>query len=112
MDQPTIDAIVKRVQGAGGEIVGLLKTGSAFFSPAQSVIEMAESILRDQKRVLPCAVYLDGEYGVSGIYMGVPVQLGAGGVERIFELELNASEQALLKKSSEHVQGVISSVTL
>ncbi len=112
MDQPTIDAIVKRVQGAGGEIVGLLKTGSAFFSPAQSVIEMAESILRDQKRVLPCAVYLDGESGVSGIYMGVPVQLGAGGVERIFELELNASEQALLKKSSEHVQGVISSVTL
>ncbi len=112
MDQPTIDAIVKRVQGAGGEIVGLLKTGSAFVSPAQSAIEMAESILRDQKRVLPCAVYLDGEYGVSGIYMGVPVQLGAGGVERIFELELNASEQALLKKSSEHVQGVISSVTL
>ena len=112
MDEPTIDAIVKRVQGAGGEIVGLLKTGSAFFSPAQSAIEMAESILRDQKRVLPCAVYLDGEYGVSGIYMGVPVQLGAGGVERVFELELNASEQALLKKSSEHVQGAISSVTL
>ncbi len=112
MDQPTIDAIVKRVQGAGGEIVGLLKTGSAFVSPAQSAIEMAESILRDQKRVLPCAAYLDGEYGVSGIYMGVPVQLGAGGVERIFELELDASEQALLKKSSEHVQGVISSVTL
>ena len=112
MDQPTIDAIVKRVQGAGGEIVGLLKTGSAFFSPAQSAIEMAESILRDQKRVLPCAAYLEGEYGVSGIYMGVPVQLGAGGVERIFELELDTSEQALLKKSSEHVQGVISGVTL
>ncbi len=112
MDQPTIDAIVKRVQGAGGEIVGLLKTGSAFFSPAQSAIEMAESILRDQKRVLPCAAYLEGEYGVSGIYMGVPVQLGAGGVERVFELELDASEQALLKKSSEHVQGVITSVTL
>ncbi len=112
MDRPTIDAIVKRVQGAGGEIVGLLKTGSAFVSPAQSAIEMAESILRDQKRVLPCAAYLDGEYGVSGIYMGVPVQLGARGVERIFELELDASEQALLKKSSEHVQGVISSVTL
>ncbi len=112
MDQPTIDAILKRVQGAGGEIVGLLKTGSAFFSPAQSVIEMAESILRDQKRVLPCAAYLEGEYGVSGIYMGVPVQLGAGGVERIFELELDTSEQALLKKSSEHVQSVISGVTL
>ncbi len=112
MDPPTIDAIVKRVQGAGGEIVGLLKTGSAFFSPAQSAIEMAESILRDQKRVLPCAAYLEGEYGVSGIYMGVPVQLGAGGVERVFELELDASEQALLKKSSEHVQGVISSVSL
>ncbi len=112
MDQSTIDAIVKRVQGAGGEIVGLLKTGSAFFSPAQSAIEMAESILRDQKRVLPCAAYLEGEYGVSGIYMGVPVQLGAAGVERIFELELDTSEQALLKQSSEQVQGVISGITL
>ncbi len=112
MDQPTIDAIVKRVQGAGGEIVGLLKTGSAFFSPAQSAIEMAESILRDQKRVLPCAAYLEGEYGVSGIYMVVPVQLGAAGVERIFELELDTSEQALLKQSSEQVQGVISGITL
>ncbi len=112
LDQASIDAICKRVQGAGGEIVGLLKTGSAFFSPAQAAIEMAESILRDQKRVLPCAAYLEGEYGVSGIYMGVPVQLGAGGVERIFELELDAHEQAQLKQSIEHVQGVISSVKL
>jgi malate dehydrogenase len=112
LDQAEIDAIVKRVQGAGGEIVGLLKTGSAYFSPAQAVIELAESILLDQKRVLACAAYLDGEYGVSGIYMGVPVQLGAGGVERIFELELEAEEQSLLKKSIEHVQGVIAKVAL
>ena len=112
LDQAAIDAIVKRVQGAGGEIVGLLKTGSAFMSPAYAAIEMAESILRDQKRVLLCAAYLDGEYGVSGIYMGVPVQLGAAGVERIFELELDTGEQAMLKKSVEHVQGVISNVQL
>ena len=112
MDDASIDAICKRVQGAGGEIVGLLKTGSAFVSPAQSAIEMAESILRDQKRVLPCAAYLEGEYGASGIYMGVPVLLGAGGVERIFELELDAAEQAELKKSIEHVQTLISSIQL
>ena len=112
LDQAAIDAIVKRVQGAGGEIVGLLKTGSAFMSPAYAAIEMAESILRDQKRVLLCAAYLDGEYGVSGIYMGVPVQLGAGGVERIFELELDTDEQAMLNKSVEHVQSVIANVKL
>ena len=112
MDDATIDAIVKRVQGAGGEIVGLLKTGSAFVSPAHAAIEMAGAILRDQKRVLNCAAYLDGEYGVSGIYMGVPVQLGAKGVERIFELDLDADEQARLKASIEHVQSLTSSIEL
>jgi malate dehydrogenase len=112
MDDATIEAIVKRVKAAGTEIVGLLKTGSAFVSPAQAAIEMAESVLLDQKRVLPCAAYLDGEYGVSGIYMGVPVQLGAGGVERIFELDLDAAEQALLKGSIEHVQSLVSSIKL
>lgn len=112
MDQATIDAIVKRVQEAGTEIVGLLKTGSAYFSPAQSAIEMAESILLDQKRVLPGAAYLEGEYGVSGIYMGVPMQLGAGGLEKIIELELDSTEQAALKKSVEHVQKVVAEVKL
>ena len=112
MGADKIAAIVKRVEGAGGEIVGLLKTGSAFVSPAEAAIQMAEAILRDQKRVLPCAAYLDGEYGTSGIYMGVPALLGARGVERIFELELSSDEQALLKKSIEHVQSLISEIKL
>ena len=112
MDEAAIAAIVKRVQGAGGEIVGLLKTGSAFVSPAEASLEMAEAVLLDQKRVLPCAAYLDGEYGASGIYMGVPVLLGAGGVERIFELELEADERSLLDNSIAHVQKLISEIRL
>jgi malate dehydrogenase len=105
-----IDAIVKRVQGAGGEVVGLLKTGSAFVSPAVASVEMAESVLLDQKRVLPCAAYLEGEYGVDGLYLGVPVQIGAGGVERVFELPLDADEKALLDKSVDHVRKLIEEI--
>ncbi len=112
MDDATIEAIVKRVRGAGGEIVGLLKTGSAFVSPAGASVEMAEAYLLDQKRVLPCAAYLEGEYGASGIYLGVPVQIGAGGVERIFELELDKAERALLDKSIEHVRSLIAGIEL
>jgi malate dehydrogenase len=112
LDDAAIAAIVKRVQGAGGEVVGLLKTGSAFVSPAEASIEMAESVLRDQKRVLPCAAYLEGEYGVSGIYMGVPALLGAEGVERIFELELEPDERALLDKSVEHVKTLLAGIDL
>jgi malate dehydrogenase len=112
MDDEAIQAIVRRVQGAGGEIVGLLKTGSAFFSPAEAAVEMAAAILLDQKRVLPCAAYLDGEYGASGIYMGVPALLGASGVEKVFELELEPAERAMLDKSIEHVQGLVSGIKL
>jgi malate dehydrogenase len=112
MDPGTLEDIVKRVRGAGTEIVALLKTGSAFVSPAYGSVEMAEAILLDQKRVLPCAAYLEGEYGASGIYMGVPVLLGAGGVEKIFELDLTADERALLDKSIEHVQRLISEIKL
>jgi malate dehydrogenase len=112
MDDATLDAIVKRVQGAGGEIVGLLKTGSAFVSPAEASVEMAEAVLLDQKRVLPCAAYLEGEYGASGIYMGVPALLGASGVERILEVELDADERAMLDKSIEHVQRLIADIKL
>ncbi len=112
MDEESIQSIVRRVQGAGGEIVGLLKTGSAFFSPAQAAVEMAQAILLDEKRVLPCAAYLEGEYGVSGVYVGVPALLGAGGVEKIFELELEPDERALLDKSVEHVRGLVSSIQL
>jgi malate dehydrogenase len=88
--QDRIDAIVKRTRGGGGEIVALLKTGSAYYAPATSAIAMAEAFLKDKKRVMPCAANLTGEYGVNDLYVGVPVVLGAGGVERIVEIELNA----------------------
>jgi hypothetical protein len=84
-----MDAMVKRTRGAGGEVVALLKTGSAFYSPASSAIARAESFLKDSKRVLPTCVYLNGEFGVKGLYVGVPVVIGAGGAERILELKLN-----------------------
>jgi malate dehydrogenase len=94
-----IDAIVQRTRGGGGEIVGLLKTGSAFYAPASSAIQMAEAYLRDKKRVLPCAAWCDGPYGLDGLYVGVPAVLGAGGVERVVEIELNAEEKAGFDKS-------------
>lgn len=97
--QDKINAIVERTRKAGGEIVNLLKTGSAFYSPAISAVEMAESYLLDKKRVLPCAVYLNGEYGEKDIFLGVPVVVGAKGVEKIIELDLNADEKAALTKS-------------
>ena len=91
--QDKIDAIVKRTRGGGGEIVALLKTGSAYYAPATSAIAMAESYLKDKKRVLPCAAHLTGQYGVNDLYVGVPCVLGAGGVERVIEIELNAEAQ-------------------
>ncbi|MCU0837478.1 MAG: malate dehydrogenase [Rhodospirillales bacterium] len=97
--QARIDEIVKRTRNGGGEIVALLKTGSAFYAPATASIAMAEAYLKDQKRLLPCAAYLSGEYGVSGLYVGVPVIIGAGGVERIVEIELNAEERAMFDHS-------------
>jgi len=97
--QKRIDEIVQRTRDGGGEIVALLKTGSAFYAPAASAIAMAESYLKDKKRVLPCAAYLNGEYGVKGMYIGVPVVLGAGGVERIVELQLTAEEKTMFEKS-------------
>jgi malate dehydrogenase len=112
MDDATIARITKRVQDAGGEIVGLLKTGSAFVSPAEASVEMAEAVLLDQKRVLPCAAYLDGEYGHKGLYFGVPVVLGAGGVERVLELELDSGERALLDKSAEAVRSLVAAAKL
>src|SRR5690606_19486809 len=97
--QERIDKIVQRTRDGGAEIVNLLKTGSAFYAPASSAIAMAESYLRDKKRVLPCAAWLDGQYGVKDLYVGVPVVLGAGGVERIVEIELNDAEKAAFDKS-------------
>jgi malate dehydrogenase len=107
-----IDAIVERTKKAGGEVVGLLKTGSAFVSPAVSAIEMAESILKDKKRVLACACLCEGEYGVNGLYVGVPCVLGAGGVERIIEVELDADERKLFDASVEHVRSLVASIEL
>ena len=94
-----IAEIVQRTRDGGAEIVGLLKTGSAFYAPASSAIEMADAYLKDKKRLLPCAAYVDGAYGLDGLYVGVPVIIGAGGVERIVEIHLNADEQAMFDKS-------------
>jgi len=103
MPQDRIDAIVERTRMGGGEIVKLLGT-SAYYAPAAAVVEMVESILLDKKKILPCAALLEGEYGVEGIFMGVPVKLGAKGIEQIIELKLEAEEQAMLDKSVEHVK--------
>jgi malate dehydrogenase len=99
--------MVNRTRKAGGEVVALLKTGSAFFSPASASIAMVESILKDQKRVLPSCVYLNGEFGVKGYFVGVPTVLGAGGVEKIIEFKLNAEEQAMMDKSVAAVKELV-----
>ncbi len=102
-----IDAIVTRTANGGGEIVKLLEKGSAFYAPASSAIAMAESYLRDKKRVMPCAAWLDGQYGIKGLYVGVPVVIGAGGVERVVEIELNAEERAAFEKSCAAVRELV-----
>ena len=105
--QEKLDGIVQRTRDGGAEIVGLLKTGSAFYAPAASAIEMAEAYLKDQKRLLPCAAYVDGAYGLNGMYVGVPTILGAGGVERVVDIKLNADEQAMMDKSIDAVKGLV-----
>ncbi|MDR3375299.1 MAG: malate dehydrogenase [Ancalomicrobiaceae bacterium] len=107
LTQEKLDAIVKRTRGGGGEIVALLKTGSAFYAPAASAISMAESYLKDQKRILPAAAYLSGEYGVSGTYVGVPVLIGENGVEKIVEIAFDEAEKAMFAKSMASVAGLI-----
>ena len=99
-----LDQIVQRTRDGGAEIVGLLKTGSAYYAPASSAIQMAEAYLKDKKRVLPCAAHLSGQYGVSNLYVGVPTVIGAGGVERVIEIDLNKAEQKMFEKSVESVQ--------
>ena len=105
--QAEIDAIVDRTRKGGGEIVGLLKTGSAFYAPAESAVAMAKSFLRDKKRVLPCAAWLTGEYGVDGLYVGVPVVIGAGGAERVIDFPMDETERAMFAKSVESVRGLV-----
>jgi len=102
-----LNAIEERVRKAGGEIVALLKTGSAFYSPASAAVQMAESYLRDRRRILPAAAYLDGEYGVKGFYVGVPVMIGGGGVERVIEIALTDDEQRQFAESVSHVEELV-----
>ena len=102
-----LEQIVQRTRNGGAEIVGLLKTGSAYYAPAAAAISMAESYLKDKKRVLPCAAQLNGEYGVNGVYVGVPTVIGAGGIERIIEIDLDRSERAMFDHSIEAVEGLI-----
>jgi len=104
MSQDRIDALVDRTANGGAEIVGLLKTGSAYYAPASAAVEMAESILKDKKKILPCAACLEGEYGFNDLFIGVPVKLGAGGVEQIIEINLTEDEKAALAKSAAAVQ--------
>ena len=112
LSKDRIDAIVKRTREGGAELVALYKTGSAYFAPAAAAIAMGESYLLDRKRVLPCAAYLTGQYGINGYFMGVPVQIGAGGVEKIIELDLDPDEKALMSKSFQSVKKTVDSVKL
>jgi malate dehydrogenase len=107
MDQATLDQIVDRTRNGGAEIVKYLKTGSAYYAPAAAAVEMVESILKDKKKVLPCAAYLEGEYGINGLFVGVPVKLGARGIEKIYEIQLTDAEKAMLSKSAGAVQELI-----
>mgnify|MGYP006289176879 CR=1 FL=1 len=107
-----IEALVDRTRKGGGEIVGLLKTGSAFFAPSAAAVQMAESILKDKKRILPCAAYCDKEYGVGGYYVGVPVKLGANGVEEVMEISLNDEERAQFHNSVDAVKELVQKISL
>ena len=107
LDAATIDAIVKRTRGGGGEIVKYLGTGSAFYAPSAAATEMVEAILKDKKKILPCAAYLEGEYGINGLFVGVPCKLGANGIEQVYEVKLTAEEQAALNKSAAAVRELV-----
>ncbi len=107
LDAETIERLVKRTRGGGAEIVKYLKTGSAYYAPSAAVVEMVSAILNDEKRILPCSAYLEGEYGINGLFVGVPVKLGANGIERIFEIRLSEEESAALKKSAAAVKELV-----
>jgi malate dehydrogenase len=107
-----LEAIIDRARKGGAEIVGLLKTGSAYYAPAAATVQMAESIIKDKKRILPCAAYCDKEYGVGGFFVGVPVVLGTDGVERIIEIDLDADERKMFNSSVEHVKELVKVVKI
>ena len=112
IDRKRLDEIVERTRKGGAEIVGHLKTGSAYYAPSAAAVQMVESIVRDKKRILPCAAWLEGEYGLRGLYLGVPCKLGSGGLEQIIEVELSSKEQVALNKSAEQVRATMESVSL
>jgi malate dehydrogenase len=107
LSEEKLQALVTRTQNGGAEIVKHLKTGSAYYAPSAAAVEMAESIIKDKKKVLPCAAYLEGEYGINGLYVGVPVKLGANGIEKIYEIKLSAEETAMLHKSAAAVKELV-----
>jgi malate dehydrogenase len=107
-----VEAIVKRTAGGGAEIVSLLKTGSAYYAPSASSVEMVDAVLKDKHKVLPCSCYLEGEFGIKGLYVGVPAQLGAKGVEKVWEIKLTDGEAAALKRSAAAVQELVSVLKL
>ena len=107
LDKETVDAIVQRTANGGAEIVKLLGTGSAYYAPGSAVVEMVEAVLKDKKKILPCSVFLQGEYGIHGLFVGVPCKLGANGLEKIIEIELSPDEDAALKKSAAAVQELV-----
>ncbi len=112
LERSALDRIVERTRNGGAEIVAFLKTGSAYYAPSAAVVEMAEAIVHDKKRILPCAAWVQGEYGISGVFLGVPCKLGARGLEKILEVKLSADEQAALTKSAAAVKETMSAVTL
>jgi malate dehydrogenase len=107
LSKEKIDALVKRTANGGAEIVGLLKTGSAYYAPSAASVEMLEAIFKDKKKILPCAAYLEGEYGIHGLYVGVPVKLGKNGIEEIIQIKLTPEEDAALKKSAAAVKELV-----
>ncbi len=110
LSEEAVERIFERTRKGGGEIVALLKSGSAYYAPSASVVEMVEAIYKDKKKILPCAAYLEGEYGIQGLYVGVPVKLGANGVEQIIEIHLSADERAALQKSAASVQELVGKI--
>jgi malate dehydrogenase len=110
MPRERIDALVERTRNGGAEIVGLLKTGSAYYAPASGAVEIAEAILKDKKKILPCAAYLEGEYGIHGLFIGVPVKLGRGGIKQIIQINLTEQEHAALQKSAQAVRELVESL--
>jgi malate dehydrogenase len=111
MTEDRIDALVDRTRNGGAEIVSLLKTGSAYYAPASAAVEMAEAILKDKKKILPCAALLEGEYGIDGLFIGVPVKLGASGIEEIIQIKLTEEEEAALNKSADAVKELVETLS-